>query len=210
MKRGFSCLVALLLWMGAPPGWAHLGTPASLVIEETSLRHFTVQFKLPIVEGRVLKARPVLPDVCALEGEPEVRSTASAVLRSWVMACEGRDLTGTPIGVAGLLGTAQDVQLTVAFLDGRKHVATLRPTQSFRIVPPPPSLLELAWRAGREGFRRIARSPELLLLVGVAALAGMSWRALLIGILAYVLGHGAGHLLTERAGMAVTPFCRGR
>jgi hypothetical protein len=50
MKRGMTCLVLLLLWIGALPSWAHLGTPASLVIQETSLHQFTVEFKLPIVE----------------------------------------------------------------------------------------------------------------------------------------------------------------
>ena len=67
MKRVMTCLVVLLLWVGAWPSWAHLGTPASLVIQETSLRQFTVEFKLPIVEGRVLRAKPVLPDVCVLQ-----------------------------------------------------------------------------------------------------------------------------------------------
>ncbi len=203
--RGFRCLLVLLLWSGALPSWAHLGASASLVIEERSPGRFELAFKLPIVEGRVLKARPVLPEVCALRGEPEVRSTGSAVLRSWSMDCAARDLIGKPIGVAGLLGTAQDVQLTITFFDGQKHLAVLRPTQSFWIVPPSPSLPELTWRAGREGFRRVSRSPELVLLLGIAALSGLPRRALLLGILAYALAHGAGHLLAERGGMAVTP-----
>ena len=206
MKRVMTCLVVLLAWVGAWPSWAHLGTPASLVLQETSLHQFTVEFKLPIVEGRVLRAKPVLPDVCVLQGEPAVRSTASTVMRSWEMECEPGALVGTPLGVTGLLGTAQDVQLTVAFLDGRTHVATLRPTQSFYVLPPPPSLLELTRHAGREGIRRIVRNPELVLLVVGAALSGMRWHALLIGILAFALAHGAGQLLGERAGMVVTPF----
>ncbi len=206
MKRGMTCLVLLLLWIGALPSWAHLGTPASLVIQETSLHQFTVEFKLPIVEGRVLRARPVLPDVCVLQGEPVVQSTGSTVMRSWEMECEPGALIGTPLGVTGLLGTPQDVQLTVAFLDGRNHLATLRPTQSFYVLPPPPSLLELTWHAGREGIRRVVRNPELVLLVLVAVLSGMRWHTLLIGILAYALAHCAGQLLGERAGMAVTPF----
>lgn len=205
MTRGFRCLLVLLLWGGALPSWAHLGASASLVIEERSPGRFELAFKLPIVEGRVLKARPVLPEVCAVRGEPQLRSTGIAVVRSWSMDCAARDLVGTPIGVAGLLGTAQDVQLSVSFLDGQKHLAVLRPTQSFWIVPPSPSLPELAWRAGREGFRRVSRSPELVLLLGIAALSGLPRRALLLGILAYALAHGAGHLLAERAGMAVTP-----
>jgi len=206
MHRWMTSLLALLLWIGALPSWAHLGTPASLVIQETSLRQFTVEFKLPIVEGRVLKARPVLPDACVLQGEPVVRSTGSTVMRSWEMECEPRALIGTPLGVAGLLGTPQDVQLTVAFLDGRKHRTTLRPTQSFYVLPPRPSLLELTRHAGREGIRRILRNPEIVLLVVVAALSGMRWSTLVIGILAYALAHGLGQLLGERAGMVVTPF----
>ncbi len=206
MKRVMTCLVVLLAWVGAWPSWAHLGTPASLVIQETSLHQFTVEFKLPILEGRVLRAKPVLPDVCVLQGEPAVRSTASTVMRSWEMECEPGALVGTPLGVTGLLGTAQDVQLTVAFLDGRTHVATLRPTQSFYVLPPPPLLLELTRHAGREGIRRIVRNPELVLLVVGAVFSGMRWHALLIGILAFALAHGAGQLLGERAGMVVTPF----
>jgi hypothetical protein len=50
-----------------------LTNPSTLILTETSPSGFTVELTLPVIQGRVLKARPVLPSVCVVEGDAEVR-----------------------------------------------------------------------------------------------------------------------------------------
>ena len=72
---------------------------------------FTVELTLPIIQGRVLRARPVLPDVCVIEGDAEERTDGMKAVRTWTMTCAPDDLLGRAIGVRGLLGTTTNVDV---------------------------------------------------------------------------------------------------
>ena len=125
MKRiAASVLLVLALTASAT---ADLTNPCTLTLKETSASRFSVQLTLPIIQGRVLKARPILPDVCVIEGDADVQGDGSKVVRTWAMTCDPNDLVGTAIGVEGLLGTSLDVQLTIETLDGRKYMASTAP-----------------------------------------------------------------------------------
>jgi hypothetical protein len=161
------CL-ALLLGLGTD-ALADLTNPSTLTIKETSPSRFTVELTLPVTQGKLLKASPILPDICVIEGSAEVQGDDQKVIRTWSMACDPGDLAGTAIGVNGLLGTWVHVQLTVETLDGRKYVGTLRPTQGYFLIPPAPTLLSMAVDVGGAAVRGVLRRPELaiLLLLGV-------------------------------------------
>ena len=131
--------VILLLTAPAAGAQADLVNPSTLALRETAPSRFTVELALPVIQGRVLKARPVLPDICAVEGEPQVQGDSRQVVRSWAMTCDPDDLVGTAVGVHGLLGTNLDVQLTIELLDGRTYVGQLRPTQAYYLVPASPT-----------------------------------------------------------------------
>ena len=79
--------------------------PASLEITEVRASEFEIVLTLPLVRGRVLKARPVFPESFAMQGEVTERAVNGSVLRSWSMTCDPQDLVGAAIGVQGLLGT---------------------------------------------------------------------------------------------------------
>ena len=190
MKR-IAAWIALLLAFGTG-ALADLTNPSTLTLKETSPSRFTVELTLPVIQGRVLKARPVLPDICVIEGDAEVQGDGRKVVRTWAMACDPNDLVGTGIGVHGLLGTSLDVQLTLETLDGRKYVGQLRPTQAYYLVPPSPTLRNMAVDVGGAAVRQVLRHPELAILLllcvffgvrlpGLFALAGAFAMALALG-----------------------------
>ena len=142
-------LLYCLAWTGI--AIADFTNPATLELTEVAPAEFRVVLTLPLINGRVLKAKPILPDICVIKGDLDERGVSGSVIRTWQMECNPDDLVGAPIGVAGLLGTSQEIQLTIETLDGRKYVQPLRPTQSFFAIPPPPTLARLALDAGRKG-----------------------------------------------------------
>ena len=157
---------------------ADLANPSSLTITETSPSRFTVELTLPVINGRIVKARPVLPDICVADGEPEVRGDSLKAIRTWTMTCGPEQLVGAPVGIQGLLGTSLEVLLTIETLDGRQHVQQLRATQAYFVIPPPPTLIELALAAGRRGAERLLQRPEIALLLLVLSLMGTRRQAL--------------------------------
>jgi len=71
MRRIAVSVILLLAFGTSAP--ADLANPSTLTLKETSPSRFTVELTLPIIQGRVLKARPVLPDICVIEGDAEVQ-----------------------------------------------------------------------------------------------------------------------------------------
>jgi len=199
-------LVALLSLTCVTRAQAHLSNPARLEIREVESRQFTMVLTLPVIEGRVVRARPVLPGSCTVEGDPEVRGTGGSVTRSWRMECNPQDLIGVPLGVSGLLGTAQEVQLTVETLDGRKHSHRLRPTQSFFVLPPPPTFAQLVWEAIRQGARRVLGTPELALFFLAVVFLSFGARTLAAGIIAFAGAQALAQWLGAQSWMGVSLF----
>jgi hypothetical protein len=185
---------------------ADLANPSTLAIRETSPSRFTVELTLPVLNGRVVKAKPVLPHICVAGGEPEVRGDSSKAIRTWTVTCDPAQLVGAPVGIHGLLGTSLDVLLTVETLDGRRHVRQLRPTQAYFVIPPPPTITELARDAGRHGAERLLRRPEMALLLLASLLLGVRWRALLVALVAFAAAQGLGQWLAGQRWMVMSVF----
>jgi hydrogenase/urease accessory protein HupE len=204
MKR-VAAWVVLQLALAAT-AWADLANPSTLVIEETSPSRFTVELTLPVINGRIVKAKPVLPDICVADGEPEVRGDARKAIRAWTVTCDPAQLVGAPVGIHGLLGTVLDVLLTLETLDGRRHVRQLRATQAFFVIPRPPTLTDLASGAGRGGAERLLRRPEMALLILLSLLMGMRWRALLVALVAFAAAQGLGQWLAGQRWMVMSVF----
>jgi hydrogenase/urease accessory protein HupE len=185
---------------------ADLNIPSTLELKEVEPQSFTMTLTLPVIAGRVVRATPVLPECCVTDGEPTVREAGSSVIRTWRVECDPGELTGAPIGVAGLLGTAQEVLLTIETLDGRQYSQILRATRSFFIVPSPPSFLLLARNAGGEGMRQVVRRPELVLLVFLIVFLAVGTRAVVLGIIAFVCAQSLGQWCSGQNLMLVSAF----
>jgi hypothetical protein len=113
---------------------------------------------------------------------------------------------GAPIGVQGLLGTSQEILLTIKTLAGRSYRHTLRATQSFYIIPTPPMVLQLALQAGLLGIQHVLRRFELVLFVCVLFMLGLHWRTLLAATLTFALAQMLGQGLGIQNWMVVSPF----
>jgi hydrogenase/urease accessory protein HupE len=204
MKRTAFCL-ALLLTFGSS-ALADLVNPATLTLEETSPSRFTVELTLPVIQGRVVKARPVFPDICVIEGDAEVRGDVAKAVRTWAMTCDPTEMVGTAIGVQGLLGTSLDVQLTLETLDGRKYVGQLRPTQAYYLVPPPPTLWSMAVEVGRAAARQVLSRPELAILLLLCLFLGLRRPGLFASAGAFAVALALGQWLKTENWIGVSSF----
>ena len=196
-------LLSSLLWPGAV--CADFVNPASLEITETSPSEFEIVLTLPLIRGRVLKAMPIFPESFQIQGEVTERAVSGSVVRTWSMTCAAEDLVGAAIGVKGLLGTTQEILLTVKTLAGRDYRHTLRATQSFYIIPRAPRVPRLALRAGLRGMQQVLRRFELVLFICVVAL-GLQRRTLLTVTLIFALAQMLGQGLGLQNWMVVSPF----
>jgi hydrogenase/urease accessory protein HupE len=195
----------LLLALATGPR-ADLTNPSTLELKEIEPSRFTVALTLPVIQGNVLRARPVLPDVCVIDGDAEVDGDATKAVRTWTMTCDPDELVGTAIGVQGLLGTTVDVQLSIETLDGRKYVGQLRPMQAYYLVPPSPTLRSLVVDVGAEGLRRVLRRPELALLLLLCLCLGLRLPALLASAGAFSVALALGRWLRTENWLDVSAF----
>ena len=197
--------VAIVLAL-ATSSSADLVNPSTLTLKETSPSQFTVELSLPLIKGRVLKARPILPEVCVIEGDAEVQGDNFKVVRTWAMTCDPNVLVGTAIGVQGLLGTSLDVQLTVETLDGRKYVGQLRPTQAYYLIPPSPTIRHMAVDVGGAAARQVLRRPELVILLLLCVFLGVRLPSLFASAGVFALGLALGQWLKTANWIGVSSF----
>ncbi len=204
--RRLAYLVFFLCLALARTASADFTNPATLELKEVSPSQFEVVLTLPLINGRVLKAKPILPDICVIKGDLDERGVSGSVIRTWMMECNPDDLVGAPIGVAGLLGTSQEIQLTIETLDGRKYVQPLRPTQSFFAIPPSPTFAQLALDAGRKGIELVLRRPELVLLILLSGFLALRKGAFAAAVLAFAMAQALGQWLAGQNWMVMSPF----
>ena len=200
--------VALLLAFGSS-ALADLANPFTLTIKEISPSRFTVELTLPVIQGRVLRARPVLPDICVVEGDAEGQGDSRRVVRTWAMTCDPSDLVGTAIGVHGLLGTSLDVQLTLETLDGRKYVGQLRPTQAYFLIPPSPTMQSMAADVGGAAAGQVLRHPELAVLLLLCVFLGARLPGLFASAGAFAMALALGQWLRTENWIGVSSFLPG-
>ncbi len=79
-----SSLLVLVLWAAAAgPGEADVVFPARLAVTEIETGIYEVTFTLPLVEGRVLRAAPMLPPVCREVTERKSNQSATGITKTW-------------------------------------------------------------------------------------------------------------------------------
>ena len=197
------CLMAVA-WLAGAAARADVVFPARLDIAETEPGRYDVSFTLPMVEGRVLRATPVLPPTCRDVTERERTAGRGGVTTTWSAVCEPASLAGEAILVEGLLGTQIEIAFNLTTLDGRAFTEILKPSRPGFLVPPPPSLWELAGGGGLAGLRWVLGQTVLWLLALVVGLTGARSRDLGWGIAAFALGAAIAQLLVDRGWLAVS------
>lgn len=211
MKRAAAAAAltgAALAGLAALPALADITYPARLELTEVSTGTYDISFNLPLVQGRILRAEPTLPEICRDQGERQVVTTAAGRSVTWRATCSPTSLIGEVIFVAGLLGTQTDLAFTMTTLDGRMYRRVLRPSRPGFLVPPPPSPPALAVEAMVSGARRVLAWPLLWLLLATAALLGARRGELAAASVAFGLMHLSGQWLGGNLWIQVAPLQR--
>ena len=209
MKRaGFAAALLAAVWLLAATVSADVVFPARLDVAEREPGVFVITFTLPIVEGRKLRAQPLMPPTCR-DVTPRVGGVSTGGFTStWNVQCEPASLAGEVILVEGLLGTQTDLAFTLTMLDGRVSSRVLRPSRPGFLVSEPPSLAGLAFEAVGGGMRRTIRHLNLWILLATAALLGSRPRALAAAAGAFAVGHFASQWLGGHGWLEVAPQMR--
>jgi hydrogenase/urease accessory protein HupE len=185
-------------------GKADVIFPARLQIGEVAPGTYDVAFTLPFIEGRVLRARPILPPICQETTERKTDRTWAGVTTTWQVRCEPASLAGEVIWVEGLLGTQTDLSLELSTLDGRLTSGILKSSRPGLIVPSPPSPMALASQSLLAGIRRIVGTVELWVLVLVLVCLGFDRVAGATGVATFTLAHAVGQWVAGRNGFLIS------
>jgi hypothetical protein len=201
-------VVAGALLLAAAPAAADVAFPARLDVVEREAGVYEVAFSLPIVEGRKLRAEPLLPPTCVEVTPREVGASATGYTAAWSVRCDPASLAGEAILIEGLLGTQTDLAFSLTLRDGRSYSEILRPSRPGFLVPPPPSVASLAAAAALEGARRTLRHLGLWALMVVAALLGARPADRVRACVALAVGYLAAQSMVGQGWLEVSPSAR--
>lgn len=127
----FSSARWLAIWLCAlflaNPASAHEIRPAALELTEQADGNVAVIWKQPVLSGRKLRMRPILPAQCAPPDQTSQEFTGTATIESWQTTCR---LDQGEIRIEGLEQTLTDVFVRLHFADGRKQTRLLRPAST--------------------------------------------------------------------------------
>ena len=169
-------VVGFFVLVCAPYARADLTFPTLFEIVEETPNKFRLSLTVPLIKGRYLKVKPIVPEAFRPEGEPEALAGAGSLTRNWYVEADPASLHGEAFGLKGLLGSSQEVRFRLTTLDGRRHETVLRSTRSIFFVPPLPATRELAAIAARGGLRHAARHVGMWSLLACVLLSGISVR----------------------------------
>jgi hypothetical protein len=166
-----ACLVPLLLLISFSLS-ADEFRPALLEVNEREGGWVEVNWKVPLLDEKVLALTPVLPEFLQPLGPGSSRRVPGAMIASSSFSLAGQKLNGATIGVDGLAAVPADVVVQVNLLDGAQHSAILRANSNTFTIPEQVTNKELAfsyWRMGTihilEGFDHLLFLLTLLLIV---------------------------------------------
>ncbi len=178
-----SFLWALFIWLCGISTNAHEIRPAALELTEQSGGTVAVVWKQPILSGRKLKMRPVLPDQCPAPETTRQVISGDAIVESWQVACQ---LDKGRVMIEGLDRTLTDVFVRLRTADGEETTHILRPASaSFALGNPGGSPASAYLQIGAEHM--LFGWDHLLFVLGLLLLTPV--RKLLWVITAFTLGH---------------------
>jgi hypothetical protein len=209
MKRSaVAAVLAGAVWLAVAPAAADIAFPARLDVVEVDHGVYEITFTLPIVEGRKLRAEPLMPPTCVEITPRESGLSLSGLTTTWSVRCEPASLAGEAILVEGLLGTQTDLAFRLTMLDGRSFSRILRPSRPGFLVPEPSAVPALAASAAFEGARRMLRYPGLWVLVIIVWMTEIRPRDVVLAVASFAAGILAAQWLGGRLWLQVEPTTR--
>lgn len=182
-ERFFFCVIFLCAFLYALPASAHEIRPAALELTAQSDGTVAVIWKQPILSGRKLKMRPVLPDHCPPPETTRQVISGDAIVESWQVPCR---LDSGDVSIEGLDRTLTDVFVRLRNASGEESTHILRPASaSFSLGDPAGSPTGAYLRIGAEHM--LFGWDHLLFVLGLLLLTAP--RQLLWVITAFTVGH---------------------
>jgi hydrogenase/urease accessory protein HupE len=187
----FSLLIPILLLgpLFYPPGaLAHEVRPAYLQIDETSLNHYDLTWRTPVLSGMQLPVVLRLPDGARQENAAtEFDVPGSRMKRLKIEVPSG--LAGKRIEFVGLQATITDVLVRVSMNDGSRSITIVHPSQPWIEIAPSRGLIGEAGAYLVQGIQHILLGVDhLLFLLGLLLIVKNRWM-LLKTISAFTVAH---------------------
>ncbi|KAB1067791.1 hypothetical protein F6U93_09310 [Tamlana haliotis] len=165
IKRFFTIIIFAFCLSMPLSVHADISFPARLEITEVEPGIYDVLFVLPVMEGKVLKAKPVFPEAFNFLGKPIVDVDRNTKRIRWRVSCDPEKLAGLKIGIDGVLGSQTDVFFELSLLNGRLYAKKLSPTHAYYVIPSPPTVLGITKEAFVNGAQRLLSVYPFYLLV---------------------------------------------
>ena len=192
-----TAVLATLVLSFANKAFADIVYPSRLELTEVEQDIFEVRFVLPVIQGKVLKAQPVLPAFCERVTDPLVDGDYNSKVVTWTVRCDADSLNGKQIGIEGLSGSQVDVLLIVKTGSGREYKTTLSAVNAYYVIPATGGMGQLFGRPVITGMRLLLTSGALYLLLLVTLFHNASLRTLLVAAGCFLLAHLSGHLFSQ-------------
>jgi hypothetical protein len=188
MRRSVVALFAALMLVPPLAASAHRLAPALLELVERGDGRVDVTFKVPEEQPVGSELRPVLPERCSAEGEPQAAREGTGIAMRWSERCAG-GLVGARVGLSGIEGSGSNALLRVQLADGRSFRAVLDARSPSFEVPERESRLHVVRGYAELGIHHILTGFDHLLFVFGLVLLVCGGRRLLWTITAFTLGH---------------------
>jgi hydrogenase/urease accessory protein HupE len=185
---------------------AHALAPSLLELTEGASGRVEVLFKTPVLApAGSAELRPLLPTTCQPLEAPVTTREDTAHLTRWAVDCGEGGLAGGTLGIDGLEdGSGRDALVRVVLADGQVLQDLLNHRRTRFEIPERATRGGIAWRYLELGFEHILSGADHLLFVLGLLLLVQGWRALLVTITAFTLGHSI-TLALAVMGWAVLP-----
>jgi len=160
---------------------AHDLFPGFLELQATGASTYQVLWKLPLLQGQRLPIAPRFPDDCALQGAPDSRQEATALVYEAELSCR-EPLEGRVISMDGLASAGTEVLLRVRpWQTEALQTLLIQPEQPEAVIPTASEADQQpgVWSYLRLGIEHILLGVDhLLLLLGLVLIVRDGWMLL--------------------------------
>jgi len=183
-------LAGLVVWAAAmPAAMAHESRPAYLEIDETAPGQYSMVWRTPVKDGRLLPVVLQVPDSARNLQDPVIMELADSRLERRRIDAGPEGLGGKRIEFPGLQFTITDVVVKVKLLDGRSWMVIARPSEPWVTIEASLDALSVVGDFLWQGMYHILSGPDhLLFVLGLLLLVSTGWM-LVKTVTAFTIAH---------------------
>jgi len=172
-----------------PAAMAHESRPAYLEIDETAPGQYSMVWRTPVKDGRLLPVVLQVPDSARNLQDPVIMELADSRLERRRIDAGPEGLGGKRIEFPGLQFTITDVVVKVKLLDGGSWMVIARPSEPWVTIEASPDALSVVGDFLWQGMYHILSGPDhLLFVLGLLLLVSTGWM-LVKTVTAFTIAH---------------------